>query len=373
MRNKWKPWLFIGAGVLVLLTAALLASTRQPDSFSPYVSQSPSPSGVKAMYEYIEQERQVSRWNGSPERLPNLTASRQLIMVEPSYTLTGEEMRRYEKFMEKGHTILLLKKNPVGYFDLKIDPTPPSEGPVEVTGSFENSLEATVGQSFRLRPQAEDQVLMEDEKGALVLERSYGEGQLIVSMNPDWVINGAILEHDHAALTAQLLKESGSGPILVDEYIHGPKNIPTVFTIYPKWVLVIALQLILLAIVWLWKQGKRFGPIYTPREHLVRLGDERLQALSSWYIRGGFYKESIQIQEQYLRSLIQKRWGLSRASTWPEIREALAKYQTADEQDRWKRYTTHLDDIDTNDKLRKSSYLQYSRNIDDLRKEVQER
>ncbi|MBA2174973.1 hypothetical protein H0266_08720 [Halobacillus locisalis] len=214
---------------------------------------------------------------------------------------------------------------------------------------------------------------MKDDKGALVLERSYGEGQLIVSMNPDWVINGAILEHDHAALTAQLLEESGPGPVLVDEYIHGPKNIPTVFTIYPKWVLVIALQLLLLTIVWLWKNGKRFGPIYTPREHRVRLGDERLQALASWYTRGGFYKESIRIQEQYLRSWIRKRFGLSRMSTWAEIREALAKYQTTDEQARWKRYTTDLDDIDTNDKLRKSSYLQYSKNIDDLRKEVQER
>ncbi|MCA0971302.1 DUF4350 domain-containing protein [Halobacillus litoralis] len=366
MKSNKKTWLFIALGLFVLLVGAVLSSSRQPESYPPYLSSSPSPTGVKALYEFASFERDMSRWRQAPDVLPDQQQSA-LFMVEPYYTLTTEESNAYTAWMERGNTIVFMKQNPTGSFGTRSVPAMGQDGPVTVTG-FGESYRAIVEQTFRLVPGEEDEVLLEDGQGPLAIQRSYGEGKLIVSMNPGWAANGTILNEDHAYLIDQLLKDVDAGRVLFDEYIHGSENVPTVLTIYPKWILVFALQLIILAVLWLWMKGKRFGPVFTPREHTVRLGDERLHALSAWYIRGGFYQESIRIQEEYLRSLLYKRYGIGMKESWQEVRESIAKFQTEDEQKRWRSYTHGLDDLQS---MRKTDYLKWSKKLDDLRKEVQ--
>lgn len=366
MKANKKAWLLIALGLSILLVGATLASLNQPESYSPYLSKSPSPTGTKAFYEFTSHEHNVGRWSAPPTRLPDRSEKVALFMVGPYYTLSTEEQRHYQQWMEQGNTVVLLKQNPTGLFDIKTEPLPSAN---ESAKTLVDGYEAVVEQSFRLMPDTDDDVLLEDSQGALVLERTYGEGRLIVSMNPNWVQNGTILEEDHALLMNELLMAAGAEQVLWDEYIHGQENIPTAFTIYPKWILVVTLQLLLLTILWLWYKGKRFGPIYTPREHTVRLGDERLQALSAWYMRGGFYDESIRIQEEFLRSLIQNRYGIRQHQSWGDILEALAPYQSKEQQERWEAYTKGLDHRKS---IRKTEYLQWSKKLDDLRKEVQQ-
>ncbi|WP_158290487.1 DUF4350 domain-containing protein [Halobacillus salinus] len=366
MKANKKTWLLIALGMFILVVGALLASFNEPKSYSPYLTQSPSPTGSKAFYEFADKEHEVSRWTAPPERLPD-TSGAVLFMIEPYYTLSTEEQRLYERWMEQGNTIILMKQNPTGLFDRKTEMLNQVEGQSTATG-FGGTYEVNVEQAFRLLKEDNDEVILKDSYGALVVEHSYGSGELLVSMSPQWSQNGRIMESDHAYIMEQLLTR-GTEQILFDEYIHGSENVPTAFTIYPKWILVLALQLLVFAVLWLWYKGKRFGPIYTPRKYAVRFGDERLHALSAWYMRGGFYQESVDIQEEYLRRIIERRYGIRQDKSWSEIREALAKYQTTEQQKRWKDYTEGLDGSNS---IQKSDYLKWSKKLDDLRKEVEQ-
>lgn len=369
-KRNIKTFLTIVGGVTVLLTAATIASFVQPESYPPYSSQSPSPTGTKAFYTYMKKENQVSRWNNHPNQLANVQEEQLLLMVEPAYTLGKAELEPYKQWMRKGNTIWLMIEKPSALFNTKSISVNPATRPVEVQGLSNETNSALVPSTTRLRLTEGDEALLTDERGVIALRRSYGKGELIVSITPNWVMNSNIVKQDHPRLLDLLLKEAGTGNILFDEYIHGEGNLPNVFSIYPLWIIVIALQTAVIAILWLWMKGKRFGPIYTPRSSTVRFGDERIQALASWYVRSGFYYESIRIQEQYLRTLIRERWGISLTASWEEVCQSLSAYQTEAEQHRWQHLTSGMDQLDQPKSITKSTYLSWCKTIDQLRKEV---
>src|SRR5690625_7018042 len=109
--------------------------------------------------------------------------------------------------------------------------------------------------------------------------------------------------------------------ILVDEFIHGSGEAPSAANLYPKWLFVLTLQLMLLTILWLWHQGTRFGPLRQPREAAVRFSTERTSALAAWYQRGRLYQDSLEIQADYLKLLMQEKWGISYQRRWQERSE----------------------------------------------------
>ncbi|MFK4996930.1 DUF4350 domain-containing protein [Bacillus sp. N9] len=92
----------------------------------------PSPTGTKAFYTYVKNNHEsVERWSHSPTRLPKNYGTQTLIMVEPYFTPNREEMDAYIDFMEAGHTIVLLKNNPKGMFDVSVEfVAPVDEGTV---------------------------------------------------------------------------------------------------------------------------------------------------------------------------------------------------------------------------------------------------
>lgn len=307
----------------------------------------------------------MERWTQVPELLPD-EGGKMLVMVGPSFVPESRDMMSYLSFMEAGNTILLLKTNPADMFGIETMPVPqPSSS---VTDQDGNEYQADIQSMFRIDPQNEENVLLSDQAGVIAAEKSFGNGRLITAVTPEWLINESILEKDHLELAFSLLPENQN--VMFDEYVHGSGNAPAITTVYPEWMLVLALQAILLAIIWLWYQGKRFGPVVEPREATVRFSDERIQALAAWYLRGRRYRDALGIQADYVKLLLQERWGIPYYKEWPEIADQLER-KTALEGDVGQ-FLYDLSHVLNQENISKKTWKTWSKKIDKLREEVEE-
>ena len=327
---------------------------------------------MKALYTYVKNHNDsVNRWTHSPDRLPRHPENQMLVMIEPYFFPESEEMEAYKDFMEAGNTILLFKKNPKGMFGLSVDYTETDdEGILYDQEGTEYQAEAT--STVRIQTNDQDSILLYDDAGTIALKRSFGDGQLIVSNSPDWMTNGKVLNEDHIPLILSLINEGNTTQFLFDEYIHGVQGAAATLAFYPMWFLLLMLQGGLLSILWLWYRGKRFGPIFLPREETVRFSDEGMRALAAWYMRGRRYHDSLVIQADYVKLLLQERWRIPYRKEWQDL--------TGHFEQKWPHMPTAeihsllkgLKTILEKEKVSKQEYLLWSKKIDRMRKEVEE-
>lgn len=371
-KNKSK---LIVLAVILLLFAVLsyFIGSREPKAYPNYLSDSPAPMGTKAVFTYLQNEMgEVERWNSSPNLLEK-QEGQLLIMIEPFFMPESEETRQYREFMEAGNTILLFKTNPQGMFGLKtLQGGMDAEEIITLNDDQDEKRNALLPAPIRLDAADEDEVLISDEAGPVALEREVGEGSLIVATAPQWMTNDFILEEDHLPLVLSLINESSPRTILFDEYIHGGENDASVVTLYPKWFLLLMVQGVLLAILWLWYQGKRFGPVVQVREEHVRFSDERIKALAAWHLRGKRFTDSLNIQADYVKLLLQEKWGIPYSREWTDCTEGLSRKWTSVDEKEINRFVIELSAALEKETLSKQEYLLWSKKLDRLRKEVEE-
>ena len=295
-------------------------------------------------------------------------------MIEPYFMPDSEEMDAYKAFMEAGNTILLFKKNPKGMFDLNTVLGETQSSTDEEPNVFdleEKAFRAEINSPVRLQTNEQDEILLYDEAGPIALKRDYGEGELIVSISPEWITNGKLLNNDHIPLVISLINEGNAGTFLFDEYIHGVQNASTIGTLYPKWFLLLMLQGILMTLLWLWYAGKRFGPIFIPREETVRFSDEGIRALAAWYIRGRRYHDSLVIQADYVKLLLQERWGIPYSKEWKDLSDQFERKSPKMPKLEIPTFLKGLVNILEKEKISKQEYLLWSKKLDRLQKEVE--
>ncbi|MBP2239822.1 hypothetical protein J2Z40_000375 [Cytobacillus eiseniae] len=374
-RIRKRAWIWISVLLMIFIIISYYTSTQQPKPYPNYVSDSPSPTGIKAFYTYVKENNIGKQWSHSPEKLSIGMKNRLLIMIEPFFIPNKEDMQAYIDFMKSGNTILLFHQNPKGMFDLEIEHATLDnafEDGVRILNQIGASYSAEINSGIRLQTKNQDKRLIEDDAGTIAFKRSFGDGYLIVSNSPEWLRNDRILANDHLSLVLALINESSSSTILIDEYIHGLQNEATFMTVYPKWFLILLLQGILLAILWLWHVGKRFGPIFIPREESVRYSDEGILALSAWYLRGRLYHESLLIQADYIKYLLQDKWGIPYSKEWQDVSEHIVRRWTNVPASNVHSFIKGLHMILQKEKINKQEYLQWSKKLDRLRKEVEE-
>ncbi|MGJ7910071.1 DUF4350 domain-containing protein [Neobacillus sp. LXY-1] len=360
----------------VLFTFFVLFSyfsfSPQPKVFPEFVSDSPAPNGVKGFYTYVKKNSTVKRWDYTPGLLPKQSRNNLLMMIGPSFTPEKEEMDAYLQFMRAGNTILLLDRNPKGMFELDTVTKKSDEKPVKLRDQHGHTFKVAISSQVRLRPQKGDIVLLKDKEGPVAIKRKVGQGQLVMVLAPEWVTNDQILEQDHLSLILQLMNESKANSILFDEYLHGSENAATFLTVYPKWLILLIFQGMIVTLLWLWYKGKRFGPILVAREETVRFSDEGIQALSAWYLRGRRFHDALLIQADYVKLLLQEKWGIPYTREWQDLGNLLErKWQNMPS----KEVHTYLNDLTSmlkKEKISKQEFLLWSRNLDQLRKEVEE-
>ncbi|WP_404428073.1 DUF4350 domain-containing protein [Sutcliffiella horikoshii] len=372
---KKKGWIWFGVLIVLFTICSFFVLSQKPQEFSPYDSTSPSPNGLKAFYTYLDNEMEmVRRWEQPPALLPESQGRQVLLMVEPYFTPDSKEMASYIDFMEKGNTIFLLKNNPKGFFDIRttfVESMFPEQTIKYPSGT---NLVGDIYSPVRLEPREEDDILLSDQLGDVAVKRKYGEGTLIVALAPHWLTNQDILQKDHLPLVLGILQQDGlynETSFLFDEYNHGDTGSSSI-EVYQDWFLLLLFQGILIAILLLWKQGKRFGPILQPREETVRFSDESLRALAAWYLKGNAYQDSLTTQAEYVKYLLQEKWGIPYNREWKDCAVLLHK--------RWKKievgkvdlFIHQLTQVLAKKKITKQEYLEWSNKLDILRKEVEE-
>jgi hypothetical protein len=367
-------WIGLMLAVSIFLSIGAMLSGEQAKLYPDFVSNSPSPTGTKGFYTFLKGEfDHVDLW-AEQFNTPTSAQDQLMMMVQPSQVFAKEETEQWVKWMEAGYTIWLMSYDPNTSFD--VDATLPDGQIHYATGEvFDkhllSSFEATIPENIRLKPKSSDEVLLRDKAGVLALSRAYGKGKLVVSVTPEWLTNDAILEADHLPALLSILERINPKRIWFNEAIHGYEGGPALFNLYPHWLLLLFFQGTLLLLLWLWKKGKRFGPIDMPRAWTVRFGDEQIRTLAAWYERGKFYKESLHNQEQYLRYVIQERYGIPAniegAKMLSLVKRRLPEKKQENWESMWRAHTEVTQSKNVNHKL----YLKGSKQIDQMRKEVE--
>ncbi|HEY2420932.1 MAG TPA: DUF4350 domain-containing protein [Neobacillus sp.] len=371
--NK-QTWIWLTILLLFFVLVNYSVFSQKPKNYPNYVSDSPSPTGVKAFYTYLNKEMESKRWVAPPEMLAKGKENLLLVMVEPSFIPDQKEMNAYIHFMEAGNTVLLFQNNPKGMFDLKTEQIDvAATNAVKVHDQQHTTYKAEINSSFRLVKKKADEILFYDDAGTISLKRPIGKGQLIVTISPEWLTNDKLLNKDHLPLILTLFAEGKAKNAMFDEYVHGQQNASTTMNIYPKWFLLLLLQAIIITGLWLWYKGKRFGPIFVPREASVRFSDEGIRALTAWYIRGRRYHDSIFIQSDYVKHFLQERWGIPYNKEWKELSSLLERKLVHMPKSELGPFLNGLANVLEKEKLNKQEFLLWSRKLDRLREEVEQR
>lgn len=373
--NKWR-WFLLISLLLLFIFISYVLNVDNEEHYPPYASDSPAPNGTKGFYTYMKTENeQVSRWSHSPALLDKSKDKQLLIIVEPLFIPGEHLMNEYISFMEAGNTILLLQNNPEGMLDIEVEPI------IEVNIQSEQVMDKThheftgeVSSFYRINEHEDDDVLLYDDAGTIALSRTFGSGELVVANTPHWLMNEFVLEKDHLPLLLEIffISEPSYELIMFDEYSHHPEHELTMFTLYPKWLLVLGFQLILLVVFWLWYKGKRFGSIVTPREEAVRYSNERIKAIAAWYQKGKLYHDSLTNQANYLRLILQQKHGIPYYEEWNELSEHLYQIQANTSTEEVQSFLKDLTKVLEKKQINKQQYLLWMKKMYRLEKEVEE-
>ncbi|MDQ1145851.1 hypothetical protein QE429_002678 [Bacillus sp. SORGH_AS 510] len=376
LQSSTRSWIWLLVLLFVFILISFFIYSQKPKSYPSYVTDSPAPSGVKAFYTYMKHELDGKVWSYSPDILTKEDQNQLLVIVEPFFTPDQKETQAFIDFMKAGNTILLLKNNPMGMFDLKTGPyedSPATDKDVmEVKDQNQVSYRAEINSAIRFIPTDNDQILLKDAAGTVAIKRNYGKGQLIVAISPDWITNDKLLVHDHLPLILKLVNEAKPESIIIDEFLHTGKSNFAQFMVYPKWFLLLLFQGLLLILLWLWYKGKRFGPLFSPREESIRFSDEGILALTAWYIRGKRYQDSIKIQADYVKQMLQEHWHIPYSKEWKDSMGVLEKKWKQMSRSEIHSFLNGLESLLVKEKISKQEYLLWSRKLERLRKEVDE-
>jgi hypothetical protein len=372
IKSNKQTWIWVTILLVIFVMVNYFAFSLKPKEYPAYVSDSPSPTGVKAIYTYFNHEMDGKRWTGSPNQLPKNDKGEMILMVEPSIP-DKKEMKSYMDFIKAGNSIILFKNNPKGMFDVGTKSIKvPKNKTLEVLDQEQEGYRAEVPSTVRLVKKTGDQTLLKDKAGTIALKRTLGKGNIIVTLTPGWMTNGQVLKNDHLPLILKLMGENHKQTVLFDEYLHGNQISSNQLMVYPKWFLLTMLQGIILLLLWLWYKGKRFGPIFIPREESVRFSDEGIRALSAWYLRGRRYHDSLVIQADYVKNLLQERWGFPYSRNWLELNSMFERKLVQMPASEIHAFLTGIVQVLDKEKISNQEYLLWSKKLDRLRKEVEQ-
>ncbi|MDR3271647.1 MAG: DUF4350 domain-containing protein [Peptococcaceae bacterium] len=371
----------IGLLLFLLGIACFAFIPARATPYPAYLTDSPAPTGAKAFYTYLHSAHpHTGVWRKPVQALPG-HAGQLMIILEPATPPIEDEAQYWRAWLEQGNHLLLLTEKASGFLDISFAITAEAENAVETAGtpmmingfSALNGTYTVLANKARLAARPEDQVLLQDEHGVIALTRPYGQGDLTVLTTPQWLTNEHILSAEHLPLLLAILNHLPVETIWFNEYFHGQLSLLALLGLYPKWYIIALIQGALCLLIIIWSRMRRFGPLRLPRVWTVRFGDERIRALASWYEKSAFYRESLRIQDQYLRQLMRERWNLALKADDPEIVEQARRRVRALALSEWLSYWQARRELESAGKLSARRYLQWSQRYAFMQKEVEQR
>lgn len=174
-------------------------------------------------------------------------------------------------------------------------------------------------------------VHLADKNGALLMDYVYGSGRIILLSDPYIVTNAGIRANDNLQLAINVLT-SYDGLIAFDEYHQGKgitrNAIASYFSGTP--VLAIAAQIVLLILLVLWTNARRFGrPL--PLPHVDRRSSlEFVASMAELQERSRAYDLAIENIYSRTRRVLARYAGVNYNSSRSEIAQRIAARSTID-------------------------------------------
>ncbi|HEU5459427.1 MAG TPA: DUF4350 domain-containing protein [Pyrinomonadaceae bacterium] len=280
------------------------------------------PTGTRAFHDLLsESGYKVIRWRETPEKLPGDSGSMIstfVVVGQMQVPFTEEEAKALHKWIASGGRLVVIDRDAESYLlpksqgwsvgwtnfgfpDLDTDPADAKKMTENVTAllpvqptAFTRDVTSVMPSRFASRvtiaspaenppvaaatPQSFDPIdfgddiddyytnspapitHIADQNGALLVDYSYGRGRVVVLSDPYIVSNGGIRLNDNLQLALNTLGYN-AGVIAFDEYHQGRgisgNALASYFAGTP--VLAIAAQLVLLVLLVLWTNARRFG------------------------------------------------------------------------------------------------------------------
>ncbi|MBM7542083.1 DUF4350 domain-containing protein [Amphibacillus cookii] len=370
-RLKQNKMLLLFLGLFSVLIIASYYLTDEPlEDYPSYHVESPAPDGVRGFYQTLDQlnypvqyyDQRINQWQDPTDTV--------LFLFDPPFHLDEQAISDYEAFLNAGGTIYYIAKDPSLTFNLDTNRALNLEEELTVEiGNQQYQALSHSGHRIDLFPN--DDVLAQDQAGAIAVARRYGQGELVVITEPDWFTNQMILEAEHLDIITETVDLSTTH-ILFDTYQHIYETSSPLIEVYPAPFIMLALGLALVTLLYLWMNGKRFGMARELREQKVRFGDERIRALANWQIRGKNYREALVVQVDYLKQLIFEKTGTPVTASWSQYEQVLVRLLKQRSLESIQSFTAKLVEQLEQENINKQQFIEWTKYINQIRREVEQ-
>ncbi|HCQ20695.1 MAG: hypothetical protein AN483_03275 [Aphanizomenon flos-aquae MDT14a] len=317
-RTFWFGWIVLLAIILLTILAAPNTKITNGSTYSR------APDGYGAWYAFM-QEKQISiqRWQKPFSDLPTTKNPVTLLQVNSDF----KDMETYpqqEEWVKKGNTLVILGiKRPV------------------TAAAFSTQHESAFGEvkidtSRRYNRNKGEQVILEDKFGAIIWQRKFGQGKVILVTTPYLAANAYQEKDGNFKLLGDLVTKN-SQKIFIDEYIHGYKDKDiqekvgeeSIFNYFAKTPLLPAfIQGIILLLVLIWAKNRRFGKPATLKTPVIDNSQAYIHALAEVLekaVSSDFVVEMLGKEEQIQ---LQKVLGLSQIPVEDQVLLKIWEEQT---------------------------------------------
>ncbi len=172
-----------------------------------------------------------------------------------------------------------------------------------------------------------------DADGAVVVDYNYGEGRVIVVSDPYLISNGGLVLKDNLALAINVLGgPRNTGLIAFDEYHQGRGITRNAFASYfaGTSVLPIAGQIVVVVLVVLWSNGRRFARPLPLTQVDRRSSLEIVASMAELQERSRAYDLAIENIYTRTRRVLARHAGVDYNSSRSEIAQRIAERSTID-------------------------------------------
>ena len=342
------------------------------------------PTGVRAFFDFLhESGYKVIRWRDQPQKL--LTdAGKEIktfvVVGQTRVRFTDSEREALTKWIAAGGCYVVIDRNPLNEDKEKdktswdiisrqldfpafdVNPANVQQMTAEVVALqpvqptvFTHNIQSVLPSRFASRmtvvppeevePQDDDAppftetagkspapvVHVADDKGALLIDYTYGSGRVVLLSDPYIVSNSGIKLNDNLQLALNILT-AREGLIAFDEFHQGRGPIQNSFSGYFEGtpVLLIAGQVGLIVLLVLWTKGNRFGRPLPLRQVDRRSSLEFVASMAELQQRARAFDLAIENIYTRMRRVLARHAGVDYNSPRSEIASRIASRGTID-------------------------------------------
>ena len=373
-------------GLLVIINAVSYVQEEKKEDTENFPNRSTyhsGPTGTRALHDLLnESGYKVIRWRETPQKLSSESGklvNTFVVIGRTKLEFTGDNARSLRQWVANGGRLVLIDRKPdrqltpqsAGWSitahefafptieDNPADSAQMTNGvtalqplqPTILTSTVESVMPSRFASRLRIVPPTDQNVITSDPSedgettahskapvvhigdraGALLVDYAYGSGRIVVLGDPYIVTNNGIKLNDNLQLAINTLA-GGGGLIAFDEYHQGKGVTQNAFASYFAGtpVLALAAQIVLVILLILWTNARRFGrPLPLPQVDR-RSSLEFVASMAELQERSRAFDLAIENIYSRTRRVLARHAGVDYNSSRSEIATRVAERSTID-------------------------------------------